>query len=42
LIGTTIVKTHVTQAIAAQEQVSQNPAPAPTPEEKAILDLLAK
>jgi multisubunit Na+/H+ antiporter MnhC subunit len=42
LIGTTIVKTPVTLAIAAQEQVSQNQAPAPTPEEKAILDMLAK
>lgn len=42
LIGTTIVKNAITLAAAAQQQVSQNQAPAPTPEEKAILDQLAK
>ena len=42
LIGTTIIKNPITLIPAAQQQVSQNQAPAPTPEEKAILDLLAK
>lgn len=42
LIGTTIVKSPTALIPAAQQQVSQNQAPAPTPEEKAILEQLAK
>ncbi|QWP78399.1 hypothetical protein J5226_08410 [Lysobacter sp. K5869] len=41
-INTSIYKNPIYLIPAAQQQVSQNQTPAPTPEEKAILELLAK
>lgn len=41
-IGTTVFKNPIALIPAAQQLVGQNQAPAPTPEEKAILEQLAK
>ncbi|MFK3647277.1 hypothetical protein ACI2IY_02425 [Lysobacter enzymogenes] len=41
-IGTSVFKNPIYLIPAAQQQVGQSQAPAPTPEEKAILEQLAK